>query len=149
MLDDWLHLVHIVASMIWVGAVITLSALAIQIQREADAEAVARFIGSLRKIGPIVFAPGPLLLLATGIWSVTRSEEWDFGQTWVWLSLVLLGSAFLFGAAFQSRVAIRAGRAADARDEREASRQLTRWTRGSLLILAILLVTTWDMVFKP
>jgi uncharacterized membrane protein len=149
MLGDWLHLVHIVASMLWVGAVITLSALAIQIQSQADREAVGRFIGSLRTIGPIVFAPGPLLLLATGIWSVARSDEWDFGQTWVWLSLVLLGAAFIFGAAFQSRVAISAGRAAEAGDDREARHQLARWTRGSLFILAILLVTTWDMVFKP
>lgn len=147
--DDWLHLLHIVASMIWVGGLITLSALSIQIRREREPEPVARFLGSLRVLGPAVLAPGPLLLLATGIWSVARNDAWGFGQTWVWLALVLLGMAFLFGAAFQSRVAISAQRAAEAGDGREAGRLLARWTWGSLLILALVLVATWDMVFKP
>jgi uncharacterized membrane protein len=147
--DDWVHLLHIVASMLWVGGVITLSALAFQLVRGGDPDAVARFLGSLRVIGPAVLAPGPLVLLATGIWSVSRNDPWDFGQTWVWLALVLLGTAFLFGAAFQSRVAIKAERAAAAGGREEAVRLLARWTLGSVLILVLLLVATWDMVFKP
>lgn len=148
-LDDWIHLLHIVASMVWVGGVITLSALAFQLVRAGDSDTVARFLGSLRVIGPAVLAPGPLLLLATGIWSVTRNDAWGFGQTWVWLALVLLGAAFAFGAAVQSRVAINAQRAAAAGEREEAARLLGRWTLGSLLILVLLLVATWDMVFKP
>jgi uncharacterized membrane protein len=147
--DDWVHLLHIVASMVWVGGVITLSALAYQLVRTGDPHAVARFLGSLRVIGPAVLAPGPLVLLATGIWSVTRNDAWGFGQTWVWLALVLLGAAFVFGAAFQSRVAINAERAAAAGNRDEAVRLLARWTLGSVLILGLLLVATWDMVFKP
>lgn len=135
--------------MLWVGGLVALIALAIQFRRVGESEPVARFLGSLRVIGPAVLAPGPLLLLATGIWSVLRNDAWGFGQTWVWLALVLLGAAFLFGAAFQSRVAIGAQRAAEAGDALEASRLLARWTWGSLLILALLLVATWDMVFKP
>jgi heme/copper-type cytochrome/quinol oxidase subunit 2 len=135
--------------MIWVGGVVTLSALAVHIRRGGELDAVRRFIGSLRVVGPVVFAPGPLVLLGTGIWSVTRNDAWGFGQTWVWLSLVLLGGAFLFGAAVQSRVAIGAERAATAGQEEEAVRLLGRWTQGSLLILILLLVATWDMVAKP
>jgi uncharacterized membrane protein len=147
--DDWLHLLHIVASMVWVGDVITLAALASQLVRAGDSDAVARFLGSLRIVGPAVLAPGPLVLLATGIWSVTRSDAWAFGQTWVWLALVLLGAAFAFGAAVQSRVAINAQQAAAAGERDEAARLLGRWALGSLLILVLLLVATWDMVFKP
>jgi uncharacterized membrane protein len=147
--DDWLHLLHIVASMIWVGGLITLSALSIQIRRVHEPEPIARFLGSLRVLGPAVLAPGPLLLLATGIWSVARDDAWGFGQTWVWLALVLLGAALVFGAALQSRVAISAQRAAEAGEGREAERLLARWTWGSLVILALVLVATWDMVFKP
>jgi uncharacterized membrane protein len=147
--DDWLHLLHIVASMVWVGGVITLAALAVQLVRAGESEPVARFLGSLRIVGPAVLAPGPLVLLVTGIWSVTRSDAWAFGQTWVWLALVLLGAAFVFGAAVQSRVAINAQRAAAAGEQDEAARLLGRWALGSLLILVLLLVATWDMVFKP
>jgi hypothetical protein len=110
---------------------------------------VARFLASLRVIGPAVLAPGPLVLLASGIWSVTRSDAWGFGQTWVWLALVLLGTAFAFGAAVQSRVAINAHRAAVSGERDKAVRLLSRWALGSLLILVLLVAATWDMVFKP
>jgi putative copper export protein len=65
-LDEWIHLVHTVASMLWVGGLVTLIALSTQIRRVGDSDAVGRFLGSLRVVGPVVLAPGPLLLLATG-----------------------------------------------------------------------------------
>jgi len=34
-------------------------------------------------------------------------------------------------------------------DDAEAARQLRRWSWGMRLILFLLLVVTWDMVFKP
>lgn len=148
-LNDWIHLLHIVASMVWVGGAVTLGALAVQTLRGGDADGIARFVGGLRVIGPLVFAPAPLVLLGTGIWSVSDSDAWDFGQTWVWLAIALVGVAFVVGAVFQSRAAINAGRSAAAGNDREAARQLRRWTWGLLLILLLLLVATWDMVMKP
>lgn len=65
------------------------------------------------------------------------------------LALALFAAAFLIGAVFQSRAAIRAERAASAGDGGEAARQLTRWSWGMRLILLLLLVATWDMVVKP
>jgi putative copper export protein len=57
-LDEWIHLVHIVASMLWVGGLVTLIALSTQIRRVGDGDAVGRFLGSLRVVGPVVLAPG-------------------------------------------------------------------------------------------
>lgn len=148
-LNDWIHLLHIVASMVWVGGAVTLGALAAQTLGRGDADGIARFVGGLRVIGPVVFAPAPLVLLGTGIWSVTDNDAWDFGQTWVWLAIALLVAAFLFGAVFQSRAAINAGRSAAAGNDQEAATQLRRWTWGLLVILLLLLVATWDMVMKP
>ena len=48
---EWVHLVHVIGSMIWVGGVLPLGA-----------------------IGPIVLGPGPILVLAAGIWSLAESE---------------------------------------------------------------------------
>jgi uncharacterized membrane protein len=147
---EWLHLVHIVGSMVWVGGLITLIALSIQMQRVGEPEPVARFLANLRVVGPAVLAPGPLLLLATGVWSVARDDSWSFGQTWVWLALVLTGAAALYGAVVQSRVAISAQRAAESGASLQVVRRLiVRWTWGSVFILALVLVATWDMVFKP
>jgi uncharacterized membrane protein len=80
---------------------------------------------------------------------VAKSAEWSFSQTWVWLGLILFGAAFVVGAGFQSVALIRAERAVERANHVEASRYLRRWSVGLVLIILILLVTAWDMVFKP
>jgi uncharacterized membrane protein len=148
-LTDWLHLLHLLAAMIWVGGAVTLSALTAQVLRSGDGEAITRFARSVRLIGPLVLAPATVAVTGFGVWLVIDSDAWDFGQTWVWLALVLVGAAFLVGATLQSQAMVKAQRASDAGDQAEAARQLGRWSWGLLLILLLLLVTTWDMVFKP
>jgi uncharacterized membrane protein len=148
-LYDWLELVHVVAAMVWLGGLVTLTALGVLTRRSGQREAIARFVGSLRVIGPIVLAPASLSVVGFGIWLIVDSEAWDFGQTWVWLALVLFSGAFLVGATFLSRAAIGAQRAAAAGDDDEAARQLGRWAWGSGAIVVLLVVAAWDMVMKP
>jgi uncharacterized membrane protein len=148
-LYDWLKFVHVLAAMIWVGGLLAVGVLAIQVLRSRDRDAIARLVGSLGVIGPLVFAPAMITVLGLGIWLVVDSDAWDFGQTWIWLALTLFAAAFLVGAIFQSRAAISAQRAATAGDDGEAVRQLRRWAWGMLLILLLLVVVTWDMVIKP
>ncbi len=148
-LYDWLKFVHVLAAMIWVGGLLAVGVLAIQVLRSRDRDAIARLVASLGVIGPLVFAPAMITVLGLGIWLVVDSDAWDFGQTWIWLALTLFAAAFLVGAIFQSRAAISAQRAATAGDDSEAVRQLRRWAWGMLLILLLLVVVTWDMVIKP
>jgi uncharacterized membrane protein len=148
-LTEWLHMFHLLAAMVWVGGVVTLNALATQVLRTGDGEAIARFVRSVRVIGPLVLAPATLAVTGFGVWLVIDSDSWGFGQTWVWLALVLLGVAFLVGAVFQSQTMIRAQRATEAGEYGQASRHLSRWSWGMRLILLLLLIITWDMVFKP
>jgi uncharacterized membrane protein len=148
-LYEWLLFVHIVAAMVWLGGLVALAAFGVRVLRSGDREAVARFIGSLRFIGPAVLAPSSLLVVAFGIWMVIDNEAWNFGQTWVWLALALVVAAVLVGAVLLSRYALSAGRAVDAGDQTEAVRQLKRWALGIGSIVLILVVATWDMVFKP
>ena len=148
-LYEWLLFLHVVAGMAWLGGTLVVSVLAAVVLRDAEREDVARFVRSLRFVGPAVLAPATILLPAVGIWMVVDSDAWDFGQTWVWLGLALYGSAFVFGAAFQSRAAIGAERSAGAGDDAEALRRLRAWSWGSRVIGVLLLIATWDMVFKP
>jgi uncharacterized membrane protein len=148
-LEEWLHLLHVLAAMVWLGGAVTLTALTVQVLRSGDGAAVRRFVDAVRVIGPLVLAPATIAVAGFGIWLVIDSEEWSFAQTWVWLGLALLAGAVLVGAVFQSLALIRAQRASEAGDGREAARQLRRWSRGLMLILVILLVATWDMVVKP
>jgi len=146
-LYDWLLLLHILAAMFWVGGITVVGAFALRILRTREPGATAGFLGSLRVIGPLVLAPAPVILLGMGIWMV--AEQWEFDQTWVSLGFGLFLVAFLIGAAHQSRAAIAAEKASKAGDDDAALRHLRRWAYGMAVILVLLVVATWDMVFKP
>jgi uncharacterized membrane protein len=148
-LYDWLLLGHIVAAMVWLGGGTMLAALALATLRDGEQQAIARFVGSLRVIGPAVLAPATIATLGFGTWLVLDSAAWDFGQTWVLLALALFAAAVVVGAGHQGRTAISAQRAIERDDHAEARRQLTRWTWGYAVVVALLLAIVWDMVFKP
>ena len=146
-LYDWLLFLHILAAMLWLGGITVIGAFAFRILRTREPGATAGFLGSLRVIGPLVLAPAPVILLGMGIWMV--AEQWEFDQTWVSLGFGLFLVAFLIGAAHQSRAAIAAEKASKAGDDDAALRHLRRWAYGMAVILVLLVVATWDMVFKP
>lgn len=149
-LYDWLMFLHVLAAMTWVGGLVILVALSGQVLRSGDRDAIARFSGSLRRVGPLVLAPSTVAVVSLGIGLVLDSNhEWHFGQGWIVLALSLFAAAFLFGAIFQSRAAIQVQRAIDAGNDADAARLLRRWAWGTRLILLLLVVITWDMVVKP
>jgi uncharacterized membrane protein len=148
-LYDWLLFLHNLAAMVWVGGAVVLGVVARSVLRSGQPEEVARFLTSLRFVGPRVLAPATVGVAALGIWMVLNSAAWGFGQTWVQLALALLGTAFVIGAAHQSRAAITAERAARRGDHEEARRRLRQWAWGYLAIVLLLIVATWDMVTKP
>ena len=148
-LYTWLVLAHVLAAMVWLGSLVALGAIATLILRGGEPAEAGRFIGALRVIGPLALAPAPIVLLAAALALVGDSDAWDFGQGWVQLGLGLFAAAFLVGAAHQSRTALAAERAAARGEHDAAAAQLRRWAWGTALILALLVLATWDMVFKP
>jgi uncharacterized membrane protein len=148
-LYDWLLFAHVVAAMVWVGGLVMLMAVGTRARRSGEHEAIARFVGSLRVLGPAMLAPAAVLLLVFGVWMVLDSSAWDFGQTWVQVGIALLIAAVLVGAAYLSRVGAAAERAVAAGDHAQAVTQLMRWSWGIGVILVLLVVATWDMVVKP
>jgi uncharacterized membrane protein len=148
-LYDWLLFGHILAAMVWLGGGVVLAAMALATLRADDAQAVGRFVGSLRVIGPAVLAPATVITLGLGIGLVLDSAAWDFGQAWVLVALGLIAVAIAVGAGHQARTALAAERAVDRDDHEEARRQLVRWAWGYAAVVALLGVIAWDMVFKP
>jgi uncharacterized membrane protein len=148
-LYNWLKFLHVLAAMVWVGGLTALAAFSIHVRRGGEPDAVARFVRSLRVIGPLTLAPSAILVVALGSWMVADSSAWDLGQTWVSLGLALLVAAVAVGIGFLSRKAIAAERAVAAGDHAGAARELARWSAGIVVVLVLLVVATWDMVFKP
>ena len=148
-LYDWLLLLHVVGAMVWLGGAVVLGAMATRVLREGEPDAVARFLGNLRVIGPAVLAPATIAVVGLGVWMVLNSTAWGFGQSWVELALGLFAAGFLIGAVHQSWAALSAERAAGRGDRDEALRRLASWSWGYRLIVLLLIVATWDMVMKP
>ena len=148
-LYQWLFLGHVLAAMLWFGGLVALSVLAWRLLVGDDPDATLRFAGALGVVGPVVFAPSVVAVLAFGVALVADSDAWDVGQTWVQLALALFALALVFGAAFQSRAGIGASRAAAAGDADAARRHVRRWSLGNLAVLALLRAITWYMFFKP
>ena len=146
---DWQLFAHVLAGMVWLGAIVLLEVIAIRVVTGDDDSAAGRLVGTLRAVGPLVMAPMPVILLGFGMWMVADNEAWDFGQTWVQVALALFAVAFAIGAAHQSRTALAAERAAAAGEHGEARNQLRRWTWGMGAIILLLVAATWDMIFKP
>jgi uncharacterized membrane protein len=146
---ELLLFLHVVAACVWVGGAVLLAALAVGVLRGRDAEDVARFTATLRRIGPLVLAPAMVATAGFGIWMVLDSAAWGFDQGWVRLALGLFVAAFVVGAAHQSWAAINAERAAADGRAADALRFLRRWTYGYAAIVVLLLAALWDMTSKP
>jgi uncharacterized membrane protein len=148
-LYDWLLFLHVVAAMVWLGGGILLAALAARVLRDRDPAAISGFIANLRVLGPAMLAPATVAVVGLGVWMVLNSSAWDFAQLWIQFGLALFAGAFLIGAGYLSRAAIGAERAAGDGKADEAIRHLTRWSWGYRAVVLLLLVATWDMIFKP
>jgi len=148
-LDNWLHFVHVLAAMTWVGGGLTLSVMGLRARSRPAA--VREFGAVLPYVGIRVLMPAVILVLVTGVWMVIASAEWHFSQFWVLFALGLFAVAFLIGAVYLSRVGIQMERLAKAPadDAPTGARLLNRWLVGYGIVLAVLLVAVWDMVFKP
>jgi len=129
-LDSWLHLVHVLSAMVWVGGGLMLSLIGARARSSSDPRAIADFARLLPFVGIRVLMPSVILVLLTGVGLVLADSEFRFSQLWVLLALALFAVAFLIGGA-------------------GAAPLLNRWLVGYWVVLAVLLVAVWDMVFKP
>jgi uncharacterized membrane protein len=149
-LDSWLKLGHILGAMVWVGGGAMLAVLA---SRARSSSTDAELVGFLKTMGwasARVFLPAVVAVLVFGVWMVLENGAWNFGQLWVLLAIGLFVVAFLVGALYLGRLGVQMGRAAQSGAPSADVRSLLgRWVAGYAVVLLILLVTVWDMVFKP
>jgi uncharacterized membrane protein len=150
-LEPWLHFLHIVGAIIWVGGGVMLSLVGARARKSEDPHIIAEFARTLSYVGLRILMPAVVVVLVAGVWLVLISSEWDFTQLWVLLGLGAFVLAFLIGAVYLSRVAISLERLTSLTDlDLQAARNtLGSWISGYQVVLVILLIAVWDMVFKP
>lgn len=150
-LEPWIHFLHVLGAIIWVGGGAMLSFLGARTRRSGDSRLLVEFSRTLTYIGLRIFMPAMVAVLLTGIGLVLTDSEWRFTQLWVLLGLGAFIVTFLIGAVYLSRITIQLERlAASANVDSNVIAELVgSWIAGYLVILIILLFAVWDMVFKP
>ena len=147
-LDKWLVAVHVLCAVIWVGGSFYSQALAIRAQGNG-AIPLSAFAKDTEFAGLRVFLPASLLLLASGIWLVSR-DVFTLDE-WVVYGLVVIAVSIAMGAGF---LGPESGRIAKLMDERgdgdaEVSRRIKRIFLVSRIELILLLSVVIVMVTKP
>lgn len=150
-LEPWIHFIHVLGAIIWVGGGAMLSLIGARTRKSTDARIIGGFAKTLSYVGLRILTPAVVAVLLTGLWLVLTGSEWKFTQLWVLLGLGAFITVFLIGAIYLSRIAIQLDRLTAGTDLNlsEARDLLGHWIVGYQIILVILIFAVWDMVFKP
>lgn len=147
---EWLAFFHVLAAIIWVGAVIFMNAMMALASRGPDRTAVLRLAHEFQRVGPLLMGPSFLVVVGSGIWLVALEDWAAFSQLWVWLALVLVAVSMLLSI-YSGSQRRRMSRAAAERgaEESELLRGLRRNLWLSRLDMLVLVFVVWLMVLKP
>lgn len=149
-LHDWLMFFHILAAIVWVGAVVLMNAMMARASLAPDRAAVLRLARELEWVGPWLIGTSSAVVVGAGIWLVFVEEGMAFSQLWIVLSLVLVAVSTVQGI-YSGPAGRRIFRLADERgaEDREVRRRFSRLLWLARLDLLILVAVLWLMVFKP
>lgn len=97
--EEFLALIHVVASIVWVGGAFAFEIIAHRAVNRGEDSGLKALWKDADKMG-IVFGTSSALVLGFGIWAVADRSYIEFSDTWIWLSLVITGVLFLMGPLF-------------------------------------------------
>jgi uncharacterized membrane protein len=151
-LYELLLFIHIMATVIWIGAGFFSLVLAISYDRDSDESAIRRFLVDQERLSLRLFMPSSLVVLVMGIALVIESDAWSFDQLWIVLGLIGFAATFVTGLFLIKPASEKIGAAM----EREGGR-LTPQLRTDIRKLmvkarvdqVVLAVVIFDMVAKP
>jgi uncharacterized membrane protein len=92
-------LIHIGAAIVWIGAAFVIALLTTRATVGRDPARLRTFVHEGEWLGPRVFLPSNLAVLASAILLV-HEGHWSYGQLWIRLGIVGLATSFLVGALF-------------------------------------------------
>ncbi len=151
-LYELLLFVHILATVIWIGAGFFSLVLAIAYDRDSEESAIRRFLVDQERLALKLFMPSALVVVLMGIALVIESDAWSFDQLWIVLGLIGFAATFVTGLFLIKPASEKIG----AEMEREGGRLTPRLRTDirKLMVKArvdqvVLAVVIFDMVVKP
>ena len=145
-----LKFLHIVAAIVWIGGVCTLTVLYTRLTRLQDRRAIAAVAQVSGFAGQVVVGPAMALTLIAGM-TTASTAGFSFGALWITWGFSAVIVSIALGAIFIRRTTaqiVTLAATAEPTDQRMNGLQ-GRLTLFNLLNLAILLSTVWVMVAKP
>jgi uncharacterized membrane protein len=106
-LYELLLLMHISATVVWVGAGLCSLVLATGYDRDGDEPAIRRFLADQERLATRLFIPASLTTALLGIALVIESDAWSFDYLWIVLGLVGFAATFVTGSQADRQVAPR------------------------------------------
>jgi uncharacterized membrane protein len=151
--DSWYLLwkaLHVLSALAWVGGGLAITLLVIRTERSGDENRLLELGEHANWIGPKVFAPSSMVVIATGI-AMTINGDLDWGQFWIIFGLVAWGTSAALGIGY---ITPRVKRLTAITAERgladpEAKRLLRNITFAARIDVAFLLLIVIDMTVKP
>lgn len=147
---DFLKLVHVIATVVWIGAAVTLEYQFAQAEGARDAQGVRRLIAFNAWLTKRLYVPTSLSTVIFGVLAVWQGP-WQFTQFWVLVGIGLYVVLFLMGVTYFSPEAERimklyeeGGDASPAAHQRAQKYMLLE--RVDLILMFVAVV---DMIFKP
>lgn len=146
--EFWLFL-HILAAMVWVGAAVAIQVFGILTKRAADPAKSAFFVQSVSFLINRVLLPAALVVLVAGI-ALVENGNWDWGEPFVYLGLLLWAAVALVAFGFLGRAIGRAGARLAAEGPSPAlALRLRNLTWLSRVLLLTLVIIVFLMTVKP
>jgi uncharacterized membrane protein len=143
----WLFL-HVSATIVWIGGAVFAQILAALAKRSGDPARSAALGRDLAFVGPKVFIPASLVVLATGI-LLTEDGNWDWSEPFIWLGLVGWAVVSVTAFGYLTRAMGRVGaRLAAEGPSPELGAELNRLVLLARVLILVLFAIVFLMVAK-
>lgn len=142
--------VHIAFAIVWLGGGVAIQLFAAIHDRASDAVGLEKTLTGASQLGPKLFTPAGLIVLAAGIF-MTIDGPWSFGSLWIILALIGFVASFGIGILWLGPQAERINEIAESegRMTPEAHAMTMRALVVARVDTVILFLIVFNMVIKP
>ncbi len=147
---DIVKFLHVLFAVIWVGAGLCITVLALRASRATDPAEIVKLGRDIAWLGNRFFVPASLATLIFGIITVLVGD-WSFGDTWIVLGLVGYALTFITGAGYLGPQSERVAKLADEHGDTHplAVQGMKKILAVSRIDQVVLLAVVLNMIIKP